>query len=369
MTASTRLKARHEERFDGVDYSTNESTGVLTRLSTCQRVNVSTDQMNSRRRFLTRATLLVLAPRVANAQSQPRIGLLSIGTDPIKPNQVWVAFLDGLARLGYVEGQNIQIVRRFAGGKEEQLPGFVADLARLRLDVAVGTGDIEALALKRAMPSTPVVMVLVQDPVGAGLVQSLARPGTNVTGLTTQAPELYAKRLELLKEAVPSIRNVALLLNPSSLGAEFASRRILAAARAMEIRLHVLAVRSPGELDGIFATLDHQLVQAIIVVTDGVIFNQRFRIAELAAKGHVPVIYDVGIFVDAGGLLSYGPSYTDLAAHAAVYVDKILKGAKAADLPVEQPTRFELVINMKTAKALGIAFPQSVLLRADRVIE
>lgn len=324
--------------------------------------------MKSRRHFLGSALLLCVSPLTLNAQNQPRVGLLSIGTDPVQPNPVWVAFLDHMRQTGYVEGRNIEIERRFAGGKEELLATFAAELARLRLDVVVATGDVECMALKRAMPQTPIVMMLVQDPVGAGLVASLAWPGGNVTGLTTQAPELYAKRLELLKTIVPSLQRVAVLLNLSSPGAKAASDEMAAAARLLGLQLHSFPVHKPEELDGAFGTLGQQRTQAMVVVTDGLTFNQRAHIAGQAAKIRLPTIFEVRYFVDVGGLLSYGPSYIDLARQAGGYVDRILKGAKPADLPVQQPTKFELIVNLKTANALGLKIPQSVLIRADQII-
>lgn len=303
------------------------------------------------------------------AQAAPRIGLLSIGTDPVKPNPVWVQFLQQLGQLGYVDGQNITIERRFAGGRQERLPEFVADLAERRIDIVVATGDFESLAVKQALPTTPLVMMLVQDPVRAGLVASLAHPGGNVTGLTTQAPELYSKRLELMKEALPAVARAGMLLNSTSANAMAASTAMETAARILGLQLRRLEVRDSQGLDGVFAAIRHERLQALVVVTDGVLFNQRARIADLAIKSRLPMMCEVREFVVAGCLIAYGPSYGELARRAAVYVDKILKGTKPADLPVEQPTKFELVINVKTAKALGLAIPQPVLLRADQVIQ
>lgn len=263
----------------------------------------------------------------------------------------------------------MDVERRFAGGEEKRLPDFAAELAKLPVSVAVATGDVECIALKKAMPQTPIVMVLVQDPVGAGLVGSLARPGGNVTGLTTQAPELYAKRLELMKGLIPSLSTIGLLFNPNSPGATPAFNDMSAAARLLGVRIEPVALHNADELDNVFSLVIHKRVQALAVVTDGITYNQRSRIADLAARAHLPAIYEVEIFVGAGGLVSYGPSYTDLARGAAAYVDKILRGAKPAELPIEQPTKFELVINARAAKALGLTIPRDLLLRADRVIE
>ena len=313
---------------------------------------------------------ILAAPLAVEAQNAPKIGLLSIGTDPVKPNlNVWVPFLDQLEQLGYVEGRSVVIERRFAGGRPERLPEFVAELARLHVDMVVATSDVESLAAKRAMPTTPIVMVLVPDPVAAGLITSLARPGGNVTGVSTLAPELYAKRLELLKEVIPGVSRVGVLLNPTTVHAPLAATHSAVAARVLNMHLQRLTVRSPQELETVLSGISRERLQALVVVTDGVSFNQRDRIAGLAARAHLPTMCEVRDFVQAGCLMSYGPSYSDLARRAAIYVDRIIKGAKPAELPVEQPTKFELVINLKTAKALGLTIPPSVLLRADSIIE
>jgi putative ABC transport system substrate-binding protein len=271
--------------------------------------------------------------------------------------------------LGWTEGRNISLERRFAGGHVKLLPQLVADLARLGLDVVVVTGEPETRAAKAAMPTTPIVMLLVPDPVGAGLVTSLARPGGNVTGLSTLAPEVYAKRLQLLKEAVPGLTRVGMLINPTPVYAETAMRHTALAAQEIGLDLRRLAVGAPEELDTAFATIAEERLTALIVVTDGVTFNQRARIAQLTTATRLPAMYEIRDFVDVGGLISYGPSYADLARRGASYVDRILRGSKPADLPVEQPTMFELVINLKTAKALGLTIPPTLLARADDVIE
>jgi putative ABC transport system substrate-binding protein len=271
--------------------------------------------------------------------------------------------------LGWTEGRNISLERRFAGGHVKLLPQLVADLARLGLDVVVVTGEPETRAAKAAMPTTPIVMLLVPDPVGAGLVTSLARPGGNVTGLSTLAPEVYAKRLQLLKEAVPGLTRVGMLINPTPVYAETAMRHTALAAQEIGLDLRRLAVGAPEELDTAFATIAEEKLTALIVVTDGVTFNQRARIAQLTTATRLPAMYEIRDFVDVGGLISYGPSYADLARRGASYVDRILRGSKPADLPVEQPTMFELVINLETAKALGLTIPPTLLARADDVIE
>jgi len=314
--------------------------------------------------------LALLGPVLdGSAQTLPRLGLLSIGTDPAKPNPVWIAFLDQLGQLGYTEGRTIAIERRFAGGRPDRFPDLIADLSDRKVDVVAVTAEVEALAAKKALPRTPIVMMLVPDPVSVGLVASLARPGGNVTGLTTQAPELYGKRLELLKETLPAVERTGMLLNLASASTKAAANGMESAARVLGLQIRRLDVRDPSALDGAFGTIQREHLQAVVIVTDGVMFNQRARIADLGVKSRVPTMCEVREFVVMGCLLAYGPSYGALSRRAAVYVDKILKGAKPADLPVEQPTKFELVINLKTAKALGLTIPQSVLLRADEIIQ
>lgn len=312
---------------------------------------------------------LLATPVAALAQTSLKVGLLSIGTDPVKPNPIWVQFLKRLEELGYVEGRTITIEREFAGGRQERLAELIADLGRRHVDVVVATGDVENIAAKRGLPNTPIVMMLVQDPVGTGLVASLARPGGNVTGLTTLAPELYGKRLELLKEALPGISRAGVLVNPTNAGSVAGANAMDEAARTLGLQLRRLEIRWPHALTEAFAMLTRERLQALAVVTDGVTFNQRGRIAELAIERRVPLMCEVREFVVAGCLVAYGPSYSDLARRAASYVDRILKGAKPSEMPVEQPTTFELVINKKTAQAVRVTIPAALLLRADQVIE
>jgi putative tryptophan/tyrosine transport system substrate-binding protein len=325
-----------------------------------------------RRDVIAGASILVAAPRVAEAQAPvPRIGLLSIGTDPdpARPNPVWVAFLEGMDALGWREGRNVAVERRFAGGDPQLLPQFVADLGRLRLEAVVVTAELEAKAVKDALPAMPVVMLLVPDPVAAGLVTSLARPGGNLTGLSTLAPETYAKRLQVLKEALPGVTRVAVLFNPVPAYAAAAMRHTADAAGGMEIELRPFPVSVPEALDAALGSIADAKVSALIVVTDGVTFIQRAHIARWATAAQLPTMFENRNFVDAGGLIAYGPSYADLARRGATYVDRILAGAKPADLPIEQPTKFELLVNLKTATALGLTMPLSLLARADEVIE
>src|SRR5258706_3645636 len=315
------------------------------------------------------ALMLLAVPAASPAQSPPKIGLLSIGTDPAKSNPVWVQFLKQLGELGYVEGRNVSIERGFARGRQDRLAGLVADFESRRVDVVVATGDAENIAAKRGLPTTSIVMMLVQDPLGNGLVKTLAHPGGNVTGLTTLAPELYNKRLELLKNLLPGIAQAGVLVNPTNAGSGAGADRMDEAGQILGLKLRRLTVHEEQGLTEVFASLTQVRLPVLVVVTDGVTLNQRARIADLAMQRRVPLMCEVREFVVAGCLVAYGPSYGDLARRAAVYVDRILKGAKPADLPVEQPTRFELAINKKTAQALGLTIPASLLLRADEVIE
>jgi ABC-type uncharacterized transport system substrate-binding protein len=328
--------------------------------------------MDRRRFLLTSLGGALAAPLAAEAQNLPRIGLpriglLSTAADPSRPI-AWVPFLERLTELGYVESRNIRLERHFAAGKPERLDELVADLAHLGVDI-VATGVPETLAAKRAMPTTPIVMIFVPDPVGEGLVASLARPGGNVTGLSTLAPELYAKRLALLKEAIPGVTRLGLLSNPANAHSAAASREITATARVLGVKIHDLVLQNPLDLDRAFSTITRERLQAVFVVTDAISFNQRARIADFAAKNYLPTMYELRDYVEAGGLMAYGPKIADLSRRAATYVDKILKGARPADLPVEEPSKFELVINLKTAKALGLTIPPSLLARVDQVIE
>jgi len=326
--------------------------------------------MISRRMLIAAAGAVAASAAAARAQTaMPRIGLLSVGTDPDKPNPVWVAFLKGLDALGYAEGRNIAIERAFAGGKHERLPELLAGLAARQVDVVVATGETENIEAKKALPTTSIVMLFMPDPVAAGLVANLAHPGGTVTGLTTQAPDTDAKRLQLLKDALPQLAYVGLLMNPEAAVAKTTLATTEKAAAQLGVRLQHLPMRSPDDLAGAFDSASRAHLDALVVMTDGLTFNQRGHIAELAIAAHLPLIGELRNFADAGALMAYGPSFADLARRAAGYVDRILRGAKPAELPVEQPTVFELVVNLKTANALGLTLPQAVLLRADAVIE
>jgi ABC-type uncharacterized transport system substrate-binding protein len=282
------------------------------------------------------------------------------------------AFLQGLRDLGYAEGRNVAIEYRDAQGKYDRFPALAADLVALNVDVIVVTNTPAALAAKQATRAIPIVLGWVVDPVSSGLVTNLARPGGNVTGLSTLARDIFGKRLELLKQAVPGVARLAILWHPGDYG-ERTEREMHShedtAARALGVRFQVLTARGPEDFDRAFSDMVRARADAFAVQSTNVFFIQRRRLVDLAAKNRLPAMYPTREFVDAGGLMSYAANTAELLRRAAAYVDKILKGAKPADLPVEQPTKFELVINLKTAKALGLTIPQSVLLRADEVIE
>jgi len=297
-----------------------------------------------------------------------RIGMLS-GFSPSGYAPSYQAFRLGLRDLGWVEGKNISIEYRHAEGRHDRLPELAADLVRLKVDVIVTAATSDALAAQRATKAIPIVMVAAGNPVANGLVESLARPGGNVTGLSQMLQEVSGKRLELLKEMVPKLSRVAVLWNPNSASATLNWKENQQPARQLGIELHSLEVRSPSELDKAFEAATNVRAGALAILPDPVISTNLERIVDFAAKSRLPSIYQSSEFADAGGLVTYGPDRADLFRRAATYVDKILKGTKPGDLPVDQPTKLELVVNLKTAKAIGITIPQSVLFRADKVIE
>jgi putative tryptophan/tyrosine transport system substrate-binding protein len=307
---------------------------------------------------------------VAQAQ-QPagihRIGILIAVSESVFPARV-EAFRQRLRQLGYVEGKNILIEYRYAEGKSERLPDLVAELVRLKVDIIVTIGPNATLAAKKASGTIPIVIASAADPVGSGLVSSLAQPGGNITGLSLMAPDLDGKRLELLKEAFPKVARVALLWNPSGSRGNLALTDMEAAAKALGLKLLSLEVRSLDDFDSAFARAKKERAQALITTTGGLINTQQRRVLDFAAKNRLPAIYHYSEFVEAGGLMSYGPNNADVFRRAADFVDKILKGTKPADMPVEQPTKFEFLVNLKTAKQIGLTIPQKVLARADRVI-
>jgi ABC-type uncharacterized transport system substrate-binding protein len=313
------------------------------------------------------AVVLLGVPCSASAQPAkvPRIGVLRVG---VPPDPGVEGLRQGLRDLGYVEGRTIVIEYRWAEGKPDRLSDLAAELVRLPVDVIVTGGQQATQAAMRATSSVPIVTGTAASP-AQGLVASLARPGGNVTGLTLINVELSAKKVELLKEAVPRVTRVALLGHPANLSYVPIWKETQRAARVLGVQLEAVEVRDPGEIEAAFGTMTRTHVGAFITAPDEMFFARQRRIVDLAAKHRLPGVFDTGSFVEAGGFMAYGASVSDQFRRAATHVDKILKGAKPADLPVEQPTRFELVINLKTAKALGLTIPPSVLARADALIQ
>jgi putative tryptophan/tyrosine transport system substrate-binding protein len=297
----------------------------------------------------------------------PRIGVLVLGSHTTGPDP----FLQGLKDLGYVEGRNISIEYRFAEGKEDRLTDLAAELVQLKVDVIVTGGTAAARAVLRLTKTIPIVVPDSADPVGVGLVKSLAQPGGNITGLTIMSPQLGAKRFELLKEVFPRVSRVAVVIRSANPHREAAVKEMEFAAQSLGVGVHIVAVQEVNEIEieNIFALITRKRVQAFILIPTPTFTYYRKVIVELALKSRLPAIYPHRGYVEAGGLMSYAANNADLARRAAYYVDKILKGAKPAELPIEQPTKFELVINMKAAKALGLTIPPSLLQRADQVIE
>jgi putative ABC transport system substrate-binding protein len=325
-----------------------------------------------RRTFLAgTGAVLLAAPRASEAQQAAKIARIGFLTLNMALNpQLREAFLRGLRDLGYVEGSNVVIEYRDAEGKPERLPALAAELVALKVDVIVAPPTLAALAAKQATRTLPIVFA-VADPVGSGLVTSLARPGGNVTGLSQLAPELVGKCLEQLTQAVRGVSRVAALWQPGAFGGRTEKdmlKEAEVAARALGVRLQFVEARGPADIDRAFSDMTRARAGALTVLPSGMFNNERRRLVDLATKNRLPAVYSWREFVDAGGLMSYGVDLADLWRRAATYVDKILKGAKPADLPVEQPTKFELVINLKTAKALGLTIPPSLLQRADEVI-
>jgi putative ABC transport system substrate-binding protein len=329
--------------------------------------------MITRRTFVgTLAGGLLVAPLAADAQPAGkvyRIGYLTAGSLTANP-RVLEAFRQGLRDLGWVEGQNIAIEYRSAEGRLDRLPDLAAELVRLKVDVIAATPTPAALAAKNATGTVPIVGVSLTEPVGLGLIASLARPGGNVTGVSySVGTDIFGKDLELLKEVVPKVRRVAVLSNPDGPAQPLTISNIKGAARSLGLQLQLVEARGPGDFDGAFAAMARERVGALLVVTDPVFIPHRARLVDLAANNRLPSIFTQRADVEAGGLMSYGPNFADMYRRAATYVDKILKGAKPGDLPVEQPTKFELVINLKTARALGLTIPPALLRRADEVIQ
>jgi putative ABC transport system substrate-binding protein len=325
-----------------------------------------------RRTFIKLATgSLLAAPLAAEAQQPgktPRIGVLSLASGP-NPN---MDIFQGLRELGWIEGKNIAVEYRWAAGREDQLPALAAELVRLKVDVIVTWTSPAALAAKQATTTIPIVMTFVADPVGSGLVDSLARPGGNITGVSTLATGLVAKRLDLLKAMVSGVKRMAALWQPGVFG-EHTRRNMReeteVAARALGVQVQFVEARRPDDLERAFAAMREARSDALLVFPSPMLFEACRRIVDHAAKNRLPAVYSWREGPEAGGLASYATNFPDMYRRAATYVDRILKGAKPANLPIEEPSKFELVINLKTAKALGLTIPPSVLGRADEVIQ
>ena len=326
-----------------------------------------------RRAFLAGAAALLAAPLVAEAQQAgkvPRIGFLSPSSLSDSRTALFVeAFRQGLRELGWVEGQNIAIEYRWAEERTERLPDLARSLVSLRVDLVVAATSPAIQAARQAGGTIPIVMAVTADPVATGFVVSLSRPGRNITGLSMMGGELVGKQLEILKEVVPKVSRVALLWNPATLANVAQLPHAQDAARASGVQLQSVKVADPEGIESAFATMTRERAGALIVLADAMLVANRSRIAALASKSRLPAMYMLTDHVKAGGLMAYGPDLAEMYRRSASYVDRILKGANPGDLPIEQPTKFEFVINLKTAKALGLTIPPSLLLRADQVIE
>jgi putative tryptophan/tyrosine transport system substrate-binding protein len=316
--------------------------------------------------FTLSTLLLALCP---SAESQPakvpQVGFLVASSSSFYSSRI-EAFRQGLRELGYVEGTNIAIEYRFAEGKAERLRQLAAELVRLKVDIIVAAGS--AAAAKDSTTTIPIVFAASADPVASGIVASLAQPGGNVTGLTILAPELTGKRLELLKEAFPRVTRVAFLRNPSGINSPIVWKEAIAASQSLGLQLQSVEVRNPDDFERAFEAVKRERAHALITSTNPLINAHRARILEFVAKNRLPAIYPAPEVVEAGGLMSYSPDYSEMFRRAALFVHKILNGAKPGDLPVEQPNKFELVINLKTANQIGLIVPPNVLARADKVI-
>src|SRR5262245_29129726 len=319
--------------------------------------------------FATCAMLLALST-LAEAQQSTKVSqigfLITSSPSAIAPRMD--VFREGLRELGYEEGKNIVIVPRYAEGKLDRLSELAADLVRLNVDVIVTSGPTATRPAKEATSTIPIIMTFDDDPVGSGFVASLARPGGNITGLSTLAPEISGKQLELLKETVPKVGRVAVIGTSARQGTAQALKEMELAAKALAVKLQYLDIQNSKDIESAFRAASKERAEALLVLQSPVFNSQRPQIADLALKSRLPATYPRREFVEDGGLMSYGASITDLDKRAAIYVDKILKGTKPADLPVEQPTKFEFVINLKAAKQIGLTIPPNVLARADRVV-
>jgi ABC-type uncharacterized transport system substrate-binding protein len=312
--------------------------------------------------------LLYASTEAQQSKKVPRIGFLSGASSSALSARI-EAFRQGLRELGYVEGKNIVIEWRYAEGKVDRVPALVAELVRLKVDVIVSAGPAPTRSAKQATVTIPIVMAFDEDPVGSGFVASLARPGGNITGLSALSPEISGKQLELLKEIVPKLSRVAVVGNVTLPGHPQALREINVTADELRVQIQYLEVRDPTDIETAFRATGKVHHDAVLVLSTPVVLSQRRQVADLAVRSRLPAIYNRPEYVEDGGLVFYGVSYTDLFRRAATYVDKILKGAKPADLPIEQPKKFEFVINLKAAKQIGLTIPPNVLARADRVIK
>jgi putative ABC transport system substrate-binding protein len=315
---------------------------------------------------------LLAAPLAAEGQQAgkvPRVGYLNPGSqsDPARQRR-FEALRQSLRELGYVEGQNIAIESRWAEGKYDRYPALAADLVRSKVDVIVAVSAAATQAARQATRTIPIVMSLANDPVGSGLVPSLAHPGGNVTGISMMGPDVVGKQLQVLKEVVPRVSRVALLRNPANPASAAQLREAEAAARTLGVRLQTLEAQNPQEIDNAFVAMTRERAGALLILSDGIFTNQRRQIAELAMNKRLPALSFSAEYAEAGGLMFYGANLLDLERRAAIYIDRILKGAKPADLPVEQPTKLELIINLRSAKAIGLTIPPALLGRADEVI-
>jgi len=324
--------------------------------------------VTTRRAFLGTLTAgFLTAPLAANAQSARKVWRIGLISGVYRKDED--AFFQRLRELGYVEGQNLIVERRYSEGKAGRFQEFATELVRQKADVIVVTTTPAALAARSVTKTIPIVHPVIIDPVGAGLVASLARPGGNITGATTQAPDLVAKRLQLLKEAIPHLSRVAVLWNAANLGNAGSWREVQDAAHALGVTLQSREVRGPEDFERAFAAMARERPDALLFIGDVLTLQYTQQIVNFVKHQRIPSMFDRGSLAMAGGLMSYGPDQVELWRHAAVLVDKIFKGANPADLPVEQPTKFELVINLRTAKALGLTIPPSLLQRADEVIQ
>jgi putative tryptophan/tyrosine transport system substrate-binding protein len=326
--------------------------------------------MKGKVKVLTLSAMLLTLSFSADAQEAkriPRIGIL-FGASPSANAGRVEAFRQGLQELGYIDGKNLLIEDRYAEGKLDRLPALTAELFRLNVELVVTAGPAVTRPVKEATNTIPIVMAFDSDPVGSGFVASLARPGGNITGLSSLSPELTGKRLELLKETVSKLSRVAVLGNPGNTATALNFKEAEVAARAYGLQVQSLEVRGPNDLDSAFSTMIKRRADALLPLGDSVVVFHRDRIIQFATKNRLPGTYPNSEWADAGGLMAYGPDILDSFRRAATYVDKILKGAKPADLPVEQPMKFEFVINLKTAKQIGVTIPPNLLARADRVI-